>query len=120
MWSWSLLFTLLAALAALARHRSRHSPPRAERSTAQHQIARREQDPAVGEVKPRYESDLSFRVAGKVVSRLVDVGATVKQGDTPATLDMQDYQNRLCSAEADVVASKAARRGGRERAPVHE
>ena len=36
---------------------------------------------AVGEVKPRYESDLSFRVAGKVLSRLVDVGATVKQGD---------------------------------------
>jgi RND family efflux transporter MFP subunit len=63
---------------------------------------------AVGEVKPRYESDLSFRVAGKLVSRLVDVGAVVKQGDTLATLDAQDYQNRLRSAEADVVASEAA------------
>ena len=31
---------------------------------------------AIGEVKPRYESDLSFRVAGKVLSRLVDVGAS--------------------------------------------
>jgi multidrug efflux pump subunit AcrA (membrane-fusion protein) len=57
---------------------------------------------AIGEVKPRYESDLSFRVAGKVLSRLVDVGAWVKQGDTLATLDTQDYQNRLRSAEADV------------------
>ena len=63
---------------------------------------------AVGEVKPRYESDLSFRVAGKVLSRLVDVGASVKQGDTLATLDTQDYQNRLRSAEADVSSAEAA------------
>ena len=63
---------------------------------------------AIGEVKPRYESDLSFRVAGKVLSRLVDVGASVKQGDTLATLDTQDYQNRLRSAEADVSSAEAA------------
>ena len=62
---------------------------------------------AIGEVKPRYESDLSFRVAGKVLTRLVDVGAPVKKGDTLATLDTQDYQNRLRSGEAD-VASVAA------------
>jgi RND family efflux transporter MFP subunit len=63
---------------------------------------------AVGEVKPRYESDLSFRVAGKLDSRRVDVGALVKQGDTLATLDVQDYQNKLHSAEADLAAAEAA------------
>jgi RND family efflux transporter MFP subunit len=63
---------------------------------------------AIGEVKPRYESDLSFRVAGKVLSRLVDVGAWVKRGDTLATLDAQDYQNRLRSSEADVGSAEAA------------
>jgi RND family efflux transporter MFP subunit len=63
---------------------------------------------AIGEVKPRYENDLSFRVAGKVLSRLVDVGASVKQGDTLATLDTQDYQNRLRSAEAEVSSAEAA------------
>jgi RND family efflux transporter MFP subunit len=63
---------------------------------------------AVGEVKPRYESDLSFRVDGKLVSRRVDVGASVKQGDLLATLDVQDYQNKLNSAEADVAAAEAA------------
>ena len=63
---------------------------------------------AVGEIKPRYESDLSFRVAGKLVSRLVDVGTAVKQGDTLATLDAQDYHNRLRSAEADVASAEAA------------
>jgi RND family efflux transporter MFP subunit len=64
---------------------------------------------AVGEVKPRYESDLSFRVAGKLVSRLVDVGVVVKQGDTLASLDIVDYQNRLRSSEADVASAEAAR-----------
>jgi RND family efflux transporter MFP subunit len=63
---------------------------------------------AIGEVRPRYESDLSFRVAGKVLSRAVDVGAAVKQGDTLARLDTQDYQNRLRSAEADVSSAEAA------------
>lgn len=63
---------------------------------------------AIGEVKPRYESDLSFRVAGKVLTRLVEVGVTVRKGDTLATLDTQDFQNRLISAEADVSAAEAA------------
>jgi RND family efflux transporter MFP subunit len=62
---------------------------------------------AVGEVKPRYESDLSFRVAGKVLVRRVDVGASVRQGDTLATLDTQDFQNHLRSAEADVASAEA-------------
>ena len=62
----------------------------------------------IGEVKPRYESDLSFRVGGKVLSRLVDVGTSVNLGDTLATLDTQDYQNRLRSAEADVNSAEAA------------
>ena len=62
---------------------------------------------AVGDVKPRYESDLSFRVAGKVLSRRVDVGASVRQGDTLATLDTQDFQNRLRSAEAEVTSADA-------------
>jgi RND family efflux transporter MFP subunit len=62
---------------------------------------------AVGEVKPRYESDLSFRVAGKVLARRVDVGASVRRGDTLATLDTQDFQNRLRAAEAEVVSAEA-------------
>ena len=62
---------------------------------------------AVGEIKPRYESDLGFRVAGKVVSRAVDVGVSVKKGDLLARLDEQDYRNKLRSAEADIVAAEA-------------
>jgi RND family efflux transporter MFP subunit len=62
---------------------------------------------AVGEIRARYESDLGFRVSGKVVARLVDVGASVKKGDVLARLDEQEYRNRLKSAEADLVSADA-------------
>jgi RND family efflux transporter MFP subunit len=62
---------------------------------------------AIGEVRPRYESDLGFRVAGKIVVRAVDVGASVKQGDLLARLDDQDHRNKLKSAESDIAAAEA-------------
>jgi RND family efflux transporter MFP subunit len=68
----------------------------------------REDRHAIGEVKPRFETDLSFRVPGKVLSRLVDVGIAVNRGDRLAILDTQDYLNRLRSAEADVKSAEAA------------
>jgi RND family efflux transporter MFP subunit len=102
--------TLLVLLAALAACKPESTPVeiRPVRTIVVEPKPIDEGRRAVGEVKPRYESDLSFRVSGKLVARLVDVGAVVKQGDTLATLDAQDYQNRLRSAEADVVASEAA------------
>ena len=62
---------------------------------------------AVGEIKPRQESDIGFRIAGKVVSRPVEVGVSVKKGDLIARLDEQDYSNRLKSADADVASAQA-------------
>jgi len=108
--SWPLLFTLLTTAVGLAGC-GPESPPveiRPIRTVVVDPKPIDDDRRAVGEIKARYESDLSFRVGGKLVSRLVDVGATVKQGDKLATLDTQDYQNRLRSAEADVTASEAA------------
>ncbi len=62
---------------------------------------------AVGEIRARQESDLGFRVSGKVTARLVDVGASVKAGDELARLDEQDLANKLKSAEADVRSAEA-------------
>jgi RND family efflux transporter MFP subunit len=62
---------------------------------------------AVGEVRARYESDLGFRVSGKVTARLVDIGVSVKKGAVLARLDEQEYRNKLKSAEADIVAAEA-------------
>ncbi|MBZ9709447.1 biotin/lipoyl-binding protein [Mesorhizobium sp. ESP7-2] len=62
---------------------------------------------AVGEIKPRLESDLAFRVSGKLIQRIAEVGATVKKGEVLARVDDQDYRNRLASAETDVAAAEA-------------
>ncbi|MCB1506046.1 MAG: efflux RND transporter periplasmic adaptor subunit [Hyphomicrobiaceae bacterium] len=62
---------------------------------------------AVGEIRPRQESSIGFRVSGKLVSRAVDVGVRVKAGDLLARLDEQDFRNKLRSAEADVSSAEA-------------
>ena len=67
-----------------------------------------------GEVKPRYETALGFRIGGKIVERLVDVGDMVKSGDVLARLDPQDQQlnskavkSRLAAADAAYKQAKA-------------
>jgi len=46
----------------------------------------------VGTVKPRIESDMGFRVPGKVAKRLVEVGQTVEVGQPLALLDEVDLK----------------------------
>jgi len=60
-----------------------------------------------GEIRPRYESDLGFRVAGKVIERTVEVGAAVAKGDLLARLDSGDQQNALKAAQSDLAAAQA-------------
>jgi len=60
-----------------------------------------------GEIRARRESSLGFRVGGKVIERLVDVGNTVDQGDLLARLDSQDQQNALKAAQSDLAAAHA-------------
>ncbi|AZO47666.1 efflux RND transporter periplasmic adaptor subunit [Mesorhizobium sp. M4A.F.Ca.ET.022.05.2.1] len=62
---------------------------------------------AIGEIRPRLESDLGFRVSGKLVERMAEIGSTVNKGEVLARIDDQDYRNRLLSAEADVAAAQA-------------
>ena len=63
-----------------------------------------------GVVRARYESDLSFRVGGKVVTRLVEVGSRVHPGQAIARLDPGDNSLAVKEAEADVAAADAALR----------
>ena len=58
-----------------------------------------------GEVKPRHESELGFRIGGKVVARLVDVGAQVKKGTPLARLDPADVALQAQAAKAAVAAA---------------
>jgi membrane fusion protein, multidrug efflux system len=61
----------------------------------------------VGEVKSRYESNIGFRLAGKITKRYVDVGAKVKKGQMIATIDASDVNLNARAAAADVSAAEA-------------
>lgn len=69
-----------------------------------------------GEIRARHEIDLSFRVNGKLVARLVDAGAEVKAGQPLARLDPADLQlaaeaarAQLAAAESDLATARSER-----------
>ncbi|MEO6919279.1 MAG: efflux RND transporter periplasmic adaptor subunit [Collimonas sp.] len=59
-----------------------------------------------GAVQARYESQLGFRVGGKIIARQVDVGTLVKRGQVLMRLDPKDLQ--LAQAQAAASLSSAA------------
>jgi RND family efflux transporter MFP subunit len=59
----------------------------------------------VGTIKPRIETDMGFRVPGKVAKRLVEVGDTVDVGQPLATLDEIDLRLQAEQAVAEFTAA---------------
>lgn len=59
-----------------------------------------------GEVRARYETDLGFRIGGKIVERKVDVGAAVRKGALLARLDPADARLNADAARAQVAAAE--------------
>jgi RND family efflux transporter MFP subunit len=62
----------------------------------------------VGVVRARHETDLAFRVGGKIVARIVNVGDRVRAGDVIARLDPQDLKLQAESAEAELAAARSS------------
>ena len=62
-----------------------------------------------GDVHARYESQLGFRVNGKIKARLVDVGAHVASGQAIAELDPLDLKLQVASAQATLNSALANR-----------
>jgi membrane fusion protein, multidrug efflux system len=60
-----------------------------------------------GELRARYETDLAFRVGGKLVTRAVDAGARVKAGQVLARLDPQDAHLASLSAGAQLASAQS-------------
>jgi len=60
-----------------------------------------------GVVRARYESDLGFRVSGKIIERMVNVGDRVSKDQVLARLDPTDYRLNVESAEAELGAAKS-------------
>ena len=62
-----------------------------------------------GEVRARIESNLGFRVAGKLLSRPAEIGQRVKAGALLAQIDPQDYRVIADAAAAQLVAAQTNR-----------
>ncbi|WP_208020438.1 efflux RND transporter periplasmic adaptor subunit [Vibrio viridaestus] len=60
-----------------------------------------------GVVAARIESDLGFRVSGKVLKRLVDTGQVVKRGQVLMRLDPVDQKLAAHAQQESVVAAEA-------------
>jgi RND family efflux transporter MFP subunit len=60
-----------------------------------------------GTVESKVQADLGFRIGGRVIERLVNVGDVVTAGQPLAKLDPADEENGLRGAEANLAAAEA-------------
>jgi RND family efflux transporter MFP subunit len=84
--------------------------PRQAANVRVERLARHDVAPRValtGEIKARIQSDLAFRVSGKIVERTVDVGDHVAANQVLARLDPQLQQANIDTARAGVASAKA-------------
>lgn len=98
--------TLLLSLAACS-HPETPPPPLAKVAWFTAGAAATSASAFTGVVHARTESNLGFRVAGKVVERLVDPGQRVKKGQALMKIDPVDYELAAGAAHAAVEAAQA-------------
>jgi RND family efflux transporter MFP subunit len=103
-----LLTVALAPLLAACQDQANSATAKPERPVQVQRVAFQAEDANrefVGVVRARYETDLGFRVAGKIVTRIVNVGDRVRVGDVVARLDSQDLKLQVESAQAELSAA---------------
>lgn len=61
-----------------------------------------------GEVRGRYESQLAFQVAGKIVARYVNAGDTVRAGQVLLALDPKDVNQSVEATAAQLASARAS------------
>jgi multidrug efflux pump subunit AcrA (membrane-fusion protein) len=59
-----------------------------------------------GHIEAENEAALGFRISGRMIERLVNVGDRIKPGQVLARLDPQDERNGLRSAQANLAAAQ--------------
>src|SRR5260370_5329526 len=98
----------LLPLLAACGEQATSATPKAERPVQVQRVAFQSEDAGrefVGVVRARRETDLGFRVAGKIIDRTVNVGDTAHAGDVVARIDAQDLDLQVRSAQAELAAA---------------
>lgn len=106
---WVLVALMAATLTACGKGQAPQEPLRAVKVLTVGASASMTELELSGEVRARVESNLGFRVAGKVLSRPAEIGQRVKAGQLLAQLDPQDYRVTAEAAEAQLVAAQTNR-----------
>jgi multidrug efflux system membrane fusion protein len=60
-----------------------------------------------GDVRARYETELGFRVGGKILAREGEVGSSVKANEVLARLDPQDLELNILSDHSQLEAARS-------------
>lgn len=105
----SALVVALAFLAACSKPTPPAEPVRAVKVITVASDSIRSGAEYSAEVRPRVESRLGFRVSGKLLRRMVDVGQHVRAGEALAQLDAQDFKLSVDAARAQLAAALANR-----------
>lgn len=98
----------LTVLGGCGQEKAAPEPLRAVNVVRVSSVAQTGQTAYSGEVKPRYETALGFRVAGKIVERLADIGDVVKSGAMLAKLDTEDQKLNAQAVRSELAAADAA------------
>jgi RND family efflux transporter MFP subunit len=96
------LATLLLPLPAFAQE-----PVRPVLTITAHAQDKATFGPFIGSVDARYQTNLGFQVGGRIISREVNVGDQVRQGQRLAAVDATLLRLAVQSAQADLANSKA-------------
>ena len=60
-----------------------------------------------GGIEPKFQSNIAFRVSGKIVQRLIEIGDHVSADQILAKLDPQEQQANLDTAKASLASAQA-------------
>src|SRR5947207_7935849 len=101
----SLAFAVFALAGCNEKAAETAAPGRPVLIATVHYAAETPERSFVRTIRPRIETDMGFRVPGKVAKRLVEVGQTVDVGQPLATLDEVDLKQQHEQAEAEFRAA---------------
>lgn len=102
--------TLSATLGLIGcKHEDQHDPRVADRVVQAAHIERADSQSYrfTGTVVARVQSDLGFRIQGKIIERLVDTGQQVKAGQVLMRLDPTDYVHALTAQTGSMASARA-------------